>query len=140
MLKKYKQVRIVIFSLAIAILSLQTLSVALAESVTHEEVTHTAEIIFNKNHTGLLAAAVLPYASDGSYARSGWIDCDIIAAEIVKTYSEELRGRDEFRGYFTATYKKLEEDKKSAILRYKGELLELEPWNAPFIKKLQTKF
>jgi hypothetical protein len=135
MLRKCKKLKIAMFSFAIIILSLQLSDFAWPESVTNEQFTHTAEIIFNRNQTGLLTATIIPYASDGSYARSGWIDCEIIDADIVRIYSEKLKSRDEFRGYFIATYKKLEENRKSLILRYKGELLRIEPWNPSFIKK-----
>ncbi len=134
MLKKLAKIKIFIICFTVAILSLQMLSVIYAESNPKDEITHTAKIIFSESETGNLSALIIRYTSEGYRPRSGWITCDIIDPDIVKIYSEKLKNQEKIEGYFTATYKKIEKDKSTPILRYKGELLKIEPWDPPFIK------
>jgi hypothetical protein len=110
------------------------LSLAYAESSLKEVIKDTAKVTFFKNKAGNLKATIIPYTSQGSYPKSGWITCEIIHPDIVKIYSEKLKNQKESEGYFIATYRKIEVDKNSVILHYWGELLKIEPWNPPFLK------
>lgn len=132
MLKKYKKA-ISLISLTITMLVILLLNIACAETNSKGERTHTAKIIFSKSETGNLRAVIIHYASDGHSPKSGWTTCDIIDSHIVKIYSQKLRDQERIEGYFTATYKKIEKDKSTPILRYKGELLKIEPWDPEFI-------
>ena len=126
--------KIFIISFTVTILSLQILSLAYAESSLKEVIKDTAKVTFFKNKAGNLKATIIPYTSQGSYPKSGWITCEIIHPDIVKIYSEKLKNQKESEGYFIATYRKIEVDKNSVILHYWGELLKIEPWNPPFLK------
>ncbi len=119
----------------VAVLLCGSLSATGKEPLEEGIITQTAKVLFFKNATGNLSAIIIPSTSDGSYPRSGRITCNVIDKKIAETYAGKIAGNREFEGYFTATYKKTEEDKKSPILHYKGELLKLEPWNPPFAGK-----
>lgn len=121
--------------LAITLISLQLLNSAYAESTSLDEIIGTVKIIFSKNETGELTALIIPYTSDGHYPKSGWIYCETIAADVSKTYFEKFRVLEKVEDYFIATYRKIEKDKSISILRYKGELIKIEPWNPDFIMK-----
>ncbi len=128
-----KQIKITLSLFLVAtIVSFLSLNIACADLDSKR--TNTAKIIFSKNETGNLRALIIDYNSKGAYPKSGWTTCDIIDSDIVKTYSEKLKNQEKIEGYFIATYRKIEKDKDSPILRYKGELIKIEPWNPEFIK------
>lgn len=132
---KTRQIQFFIIFLAIAFLPLQLFNCVYAEfPPKKDETIRTVKIIFSKNETGQLTALIIPHTLDGHYPKSGWIHCDIIATDIGKIYSEKLKNQEKIEGYFIATYRKIEKDKSIGILRYKGELIKLEPWNPEFIK------
>ena len=99
--------KIFILSFTVTILSLQILSLAYAESSLKEVIKDTAKVTFFKNKAGNLKATIIPYTSQGSYPKSGWITCEIIHPDIVKIYSEKLKNQKESEGYFIATYRKI---------------------------------
>lgn len=133
MLKKYLKLKTII---SITFIFLQILfNFSYAKNISKEEVTHTAKITFFKTKTGNINAKIIPYNSNGSYPKSGWITCHIISSDIIKTFSEKIKSNDKFEDYFIATYKIIEKDTTTPILAYKGELLKLKNWNPTFIKK-----
>jgi len=132
MSQNYKKA-IYLTSLTITMLLIPLLNIACAEINSKGEKTHTAKIIFSKSETGNLRALIIYYTSEGHSPRSGWTTCDIIDSDIVKIYSQKLRDQERIEGYFIATYRKIEKDKDSPILRYKGELLRIKHWNPEFI-------
>lgn len=121
--------------LAISLISLQLLNSAYAESTLQNEISDTVKIIFSKNEMGELTALIIPYTLDGHYPKSGWIHCEPIAADISIIYSDKLKIQEKIEDYFIATYRKIEKDTSIGILRYKGELIKIEPWNPDFIMK-----
>jgi len=134
-MNKYTHIKTLIICLTILILPTQMFCTFCDDpTILKDERTHTVKIIFSKNETGNLRAVIIPYDSDGSHPKSGWITSDIINDDIVKLYSEKLKNEKKIEGYFTATYRKIEKDKNSPILQYKGELIKIEPWNPEFIK------
>lgn len=123
-----------IFFLILTVFPYEALPAAGTEQV-KATITRTAKVRFFRNKTGNLAALIIPYTLEGSYPRSGWITCDVIDKKIAEVYAAKIGSGGQFEGYFTATYKKTEENKTSPILHYKGELLKLEPWSPPFAGK-----
>ncbi len=132
MLKEYKKA-ICLTSLTITMLLIPLLNISFAEMNSKGERTHSAKIIFSKSETGDLSALIIHYTSDGSSPKSGWTKCDIIDSDIVKIYSQKIKDQERIEGYFIATYIKIEKDKDSPILKHKGELLRIEPWNPEFL-------
>jgi hypothetical protein len=122
--------------LAGVILCLQLSGNAYAELCAGKRVKHTAKINFFKNKAGDLMAEIIPISAKGYYSRSGWTHCEMMASDIKEIYSDKIRYKKRIQGYFIVTYKIIEKDKYSIIPMYKGELLEVEPWEPSFLKSL----
>jgi len=134
MIKKITKNKILIICFAITTLSPQILNIIYAESSSEDHITRTAKITFFKNEEDSLEANIIPYTSDGYRPKSGLITCEIIDSDITRIYYKKLKNQKKIEGYFVATYKKIEKDKSTLILRFKGELLKIEPWDPPFIE------
>ena len=99
-----------------------------------KEIKRTAKITFFTNHAGELTAEIVPVNFDGHFPRSGWIVCEKMSSDIRNTYSEKIKKVKSLEGYYRVTYKIIQKDPKSIILKYKGELIRIEPWDPPFMK------
>jgi hypothetical protein len=134
MLERDLKIKIII-SLVSLILMLPVMGYCAAVIESGKQLKHTARITFFKNSSGDLMAEIIPTSSRGNYARSGCTICEVIASDIKEKYTEKIRNLKRFKGYFVATYRIIEKDKHSVVRIYKGELLKIESWNPPFIKK-----
>lgn len=78
-------------------------------------------------------ALIIPHTENGSYPRSGWTEC-VVTGKLAADVRSRYPGKKEAEAFFRVQYRKLEKDKQSPILRYRGELLRLQPWSANFQK------
>jgi hypothetical protein len=130
----------IIISLVMAIF----LSPAMAESSSGigsgKEIKHTAKITFFRNMAGNLMAEIIPVDTEGYSPRTGWTICEMMSSDIQNIYSERIKNVKRVKGYFWVTYKIIEKDPESIFLRYKGELIKIEPWVPPFTKNRKRNF
>ncbi|MFH1876716.1 MAG: hypothetical protein ABH865_07475 [Candidatus Omnitrophota bacterium] len=119
--------------IAVAILALLASTVKAA--IYNQEITETAKVTFSLNKEGTLQALVIKHIEEGSYPKSGWVNCAVQNAEIEKKYVAQLKGKAQIEDYFTVTYIITEQNKQSQILSYEGIVLQLEPWSPVFLHK-----
>jgi hypothetical protein len=134
MLERNLKIKIII-SLVSLMMMLPDLGYSAAVIESGKQLRHTARITFFRNSSGNLLAEIIPTSSRGEYQKSGWTICEFIASDIKNKYTEKISNLKRFKGYFIVTYRIIEKDKDSVVPIYKGELLKIEPWTPPFIKK-----
>ena len=99
-------------------------STASAESKS-TPVEKTARVIFTVNE-GEYMAQIIPTHENGSFPRSGWIECSV-PASLEPKIAKILQGKEQAEGYYRATYLVLGK-KRSPIRTYLGKLTSLTPW------------
>jgi hypothetical protein len=127
--------------LLIAVLSLPVMYAYASSGIdSGRERKHTAKITFFRDMTGNMMAEIIPVDTEGYSPRTGWTICEIMSSDIRNLYSERIKNVKRFKGYYLVTYRIIERDPESIILRYKGELVKIEPWLPPFIKNRKRQF
>lgn len=108
-------------------------TVAADDMTLGKELSRTAKLVFARDGAGSVQALVIPYKEDGSYPRSGWIQCRIEDQLIVADAARKLASLDRVEGYFHARYRILDKDRSTPVLRYHGVLLGVDPWSPAFL-------